>query len=226
MSVATTSCRSIKSGGGLLNNVINALPFELHIPGYQFCGPGTHLEKRLARGDRGVNPLDAACREHDIAYSHSNDLAERHVADRILAEKARKRIIARNSTLRERAAAAAVWAAMKAKTKIGMGMKTKAKTKKKTKRVLPTAKRGGILPILPMLGALGSLIGGAAGVAKAVSDSKVARRQLEELQRHNRAMEGHGLYLAPYKYGKGLYLGPYKRGQGIITKKKKTPKKH
>jgi len=96
--------------------------------------------------------LDAACREHDIAHSHSNDLAERHVADKILAEKARKRIIARNSTL-ERAAAAAVWAAMKAKTKIGMGMKTKKKTAKKIakKRVLPTAKRGGILPILPML---------------------------------------------------------------------------
>jgi len=207
-----------------------AFPFELHIPGYQFCGPGTHLEKRLARGDRGINPLDAACREHDIAYSHSNDLAERHVADKILAEKARKRIIARNSTLGERAAAAAVWAAMKAKTKIGMGMKTKmktkVKTKKKTKRVLPTAKRGGILPILPMLGALGSLIGGAAGVAKAVSDSKTTRRQLEELQRHNRAMEGHGLYLAPYKYGKGLYLGPYKRGQGVITKKKKKRRKN
>jgi len=101
-----------------------------------------------------------------------------------------------------------------------MGMKTKVKTKKKTKRVLSTAKRDGILPILPMLGALGSLIGGAAGVAKAVSDSKTARRQLEELQRHNHAMEGHGLYLAPYKYGKG-YLGPYKRGQGVITKKKK-----
>jgi len=150
-----------------LNNVINTLPFELHIPGYQFCGPGTHLEKRLARSDRGINPLDAACREHDIAYSHSNDLEERHVADRILVEKARKRIIARNSTLRERerATAAAVWAAMKAKTKIGMGMKTKVKTKKKTKRVLPTAKRGGILPILPMLSALESLIGGAAGVS-------------------------------------------------------------
>jgi len=138
--------------------------------------------------------LDAACREHDIAYSHSNELAERHVADKILAEKARKRIIAKNSTLGKRAAAAAVWAAMKAKTKIGMGVKTK----KKTKRLLPTAKRGGILLILPMLGALGSLIGGAAGVAKAISDSKATRCQLEELQRHNRAMEGHGLYLAPY----------------------------
>jgi len=31
------------------------------------------------------------------------------------------------------------------------------------------------------LGALGSVIGGAASVAKAVNDSKAARRQLEEL---------------------------------------------
>jgi len=226
--VATTSCKLIKrGGGGLLNSAINALPFELHIPGYQFCGPGTRLSERLARGDQGINSLDAACREHDIAYSRSNDLTERHVADRILAEKARRRIVARDSTLGERAAATAVWAAMKAKTKIGMGMKTKTRTKKNTakKRILPIGKRGGLLPILPILGALGSLIGGAAGVAKAASDSKAAQRQLEELQRHNRAMEGRGLYLAPYKYGKGLYLGPYKRGQGIISQKKKKTSK-
>ena len=218
------------SGGSLLNRTINALPFELHIPGYQFCGPGTRLTKRLARGDVGINPLDAACREHDIAYSRSNDLTDRHAADKVLAKEARKRVTARDSALSERAAAAAVWAAMKAKTKIGMGMKSKKKmtTRKKTtkKRILPTAKRGGALPFLPMLGALGSLIGGAASVAKAVNDSKAARRQLEELQRHDRAMEqGRGLYLAPYKYGRGLYLGPYKRGQGVAAKKKKTPKR-
>ena len=48
------------------------------------------------------------------------------------------------------------------------------------------------------------------------------RRQLEELQRHDRAMEqGRGLYLAPYKYGRGLYLGPYKHGQDVAAKKKK-----
>jgi hypothetical protein len=200
---------STKIGRGLLNRAINALPIELHIPGYQFCGPGTRLEERLARGDRGINPLDTACREHDIAYSRSNNLSERHVADNILAAKARKRIIARDSTLGERAAATAVWAAMKAKTKFGMGMKTKKSLKKK-KRMLPIAKRGGILPILPLLGVLGSLAGGAAGVAKAVNDSKAAQRQLEEMQRHNRAMEGHGLYLTPYK-----------RGQGFSTMKKK-----
>lgn len=207
-------------GSGLLNRAINALPIELHIPGYQFCGPGTHLETRLARGDRGINPLDAACRDHDIAYSRSNDLGERHVADNILAAKARKRITARDSTLGERAAATTVWAAMKAKTKFGMGMKIKKSSmKKKTvkKRILPVAKRGGILPILPLLGVLGSLAGGAAGIAKAVNDSKAAQRQLEEMQRHNRAMEGHGLYLAPYKRGRGF-------STMIKKKKKKTSK--
>ena len=217
------------SRGSLLNRAINALPFELHIPGYQFCGPGTRLTKRLTRGDAGINPLDAACREHDIAYSRSNDLIDRHTADKVLADKALRRVVARDSALGERAAAAAVWAAMKAKTKIGMGMKPKKKTTKKKvtkKRILPTAKRGGALPFLPMLGALGSLIGGAASVAKAVNDSKTARRQLEELQRHDRAMEqGRGLYLAPYKYGRGLYLGPYKHGQGVAAKKKKTSKR-
>jgi len=95
---------------------------------------------------------------------------------------------------------------MKAKTKIGMGMKSNKKTTRKKatkKRILPTAKRDGALPFLPMLGALESLIGG----------------------RHDRAMEqGRELYLAPYKNGRGLYLGPYKHGQGVAAKKKKCRK--
>ncbi|EFN86083.1 hypothetical protein EAI_03310, partial [Harpegnathos saltator] len=49
---------------------------ELHIPGYQFC-PGTRLIKRLARGNQCINSLDAACREHDIVYSRSNNLGTR-----------------------------------------------------------------------------------------------------------------------------------------------------
>jgi len=150
------------------------------------------------------------------------------VADNILAEKARTRITASDSVLSERAAAVAIWAVMKAKTKIDMGMKPKKKTttttrKKATKkRILPTAKRGNALPFLPMLSALGSLTGGVVSVAKTINDNKAARRQLEELQRHDRAMEqGRGLYLAPYKYGRRLYLGPYKHGQGAAAKKKK-----
>ena len=72
-------------------------------------------------------------------------------------------------------------------------------------RTLPVAKRGSVLPLLPVLGALGSLIGGAAGIAKTVNENKIRRRELEELQRHNRAMEDRGLYLAPYKRGSGHY---------------------
>jgi len=81
-----------------------------------------------------------ACREH--AYSRSNDLTDRHAADKVLADKALERI-ARDSVRSERAAAA-VWAGMKAKTKISMGMKPKKITRKKAmkKRIL-TAKRGG-----------------------------------------------------------------------------------
>ncbi|KAL6256681.1 hypothetical protein P5V15_012800 [Pogonomyrmex californicus] len=101
---------------------------------------------------------------------------------------------------------------MKAKTKIGIDMKTKKKAGKKKKRILPTAKRGGVLPILSILGALRSLIDGAASVAKAVNDKKVAQRQLEELQCRAMETRGQGLYLAPYKYGRGLYLAPYKDG--------------
>ena len=46
---------------------------ERHIPGYNFCGPGTQVEERLKRGDYGVNELDNACRFHDVEYMIAND---------------------------------------------------------------------------------------------------------------------------------------------------------
>ena len=75
------------------------------------------LEKQLARGDQGINSLDAACREHGIAYSYDNDLAERQADDNILADKARK--CRWFDSQRERVIAIAIWTALKAKTKIG-----------------------------------------------------------------------------------------------------------
>ena len=74
---------------GLINKLINRLPVELHLPGYQYCGPGTKLAKHLARGDKGVNLLDTACKEHDIAYSQNREnIEERNNKDRVLADKA------------------------------------------------------------------------------------------------------------------------------------------
>ena len=195
-----------KKGLGLINKLINKLPVELHIPGYQFCGPGTHLQKRINRGDVGVNALDAACREHDIAYSQSNDLSRRHEADKILENKAWERVKAKDFSIGERLAALGITGIMKGKRKFGMGIKRLGK---------------GFLPLLlPILGALGALGGGAAGIAKAVNDIKVSKEQIEELRRHNKAMEGKGLFIRPYKKGgKGLYIKPYKGG--VLKKKVK-----
>ena len=59
---------------------------------------------------------------------------------------------------------------MKAKTKIGIKPKKKKKRKRAMKKRMSMMKRGDVF--LPMLGALGSLIGGAASVAKSVNDRK------------------------------------------------------
>lgn len=237
---------SKRKGRGFLNKLIDKLPVELHIPiglnkTFQFCGPGTKLAKRLARGERGINPLDEACREHDISYSLFKDDESRRMADKELATKAFKRLHAKDASIGEKIAAAGVGGAMKLKSKLGMGLKKrnghKSKKKKvtgkglnkkykrfKKKRMLPIAKTGGFLPfLLPILGALGALGGGAAGIAKAVQDSKANQKQLEEQKRHNMVMEqatkGKGLYLKPYKgfgysqpqKGKGLYLKPHSK---------------
>lgn len=117
--------RKPKNGKGFLNKIINKLPFEAHLPGYQYCGPGTHLEKRLNRNDPGINDLDKACKEHDIAYSNTNNMEERHQADKILGNRAWKRFKSLNSGIRERMDALGVAGIMKTKQKLGMGLKTK-----------------------------------------------------------------------------------------------------
>ena len=84
-----------KDGSGIFNDVLNKLSVELHYPGYNylsmivsssyiFCqkketkcfestiyfstGPGTKLKERLKRGDKGINPLDEAAKEHNLSY--------------------------------------------------------------------------------------------------------------------------------------------------------------
>ena len=119
--------RNMRKGRGLDNTVINKLPFELHLPGYQYCGPGTKLAKRLARGDPGINPLDQASKERDIAYSRNRESVEaRKAADRILVDKAWKCVFAKDASLGEKAYS--VTNAMKLKSKFGMGLNKKSTT--------------------------------------------------------------------------------------------------
>ena len=120
-------------GGGLVSNIlgkvinksIDLLPVELHLPGYQYCGPGTNLAKRLQRGDPGINKLDAACKQHDIAYSKYSDSTNRAKADKELAERAWERVKSSDASFGEKAAAWSVTNIMKAKSKFGGGIKKK-----------------------------------------------------------------------------------------------------
>lgn len=197
----------------------------------RFCGPGTRLTDRLEKGDVGVNILDEACKQHDIAYHTSSELSTRHEADKVLADKAWERFRSKDASLGEKVAALGVTGVMKLKRKLGMGLKKRPTKRrrstkprsvvKKAKRIIPSPKFGGFLPLLlPILGAIGALGGGAAGIAKAVNDAKKNVEELKENQRHNQMMEsiamGKGLHLKPYRKGSGLYLKPYKKGSGIV----------
>lgn len=116
----------------LINKIIDSLPVELHLPKYQFCGPGTRLLERLARGETGVNKLDESCRLHDIAYFKDKDLESRRKADLELSKVAGERFRASDATLGERASAALVKTAMVIKNKLGAGLRKKKKTADQT----------------------------------------------------------------------------------------------
>ncbi|XP_050547251.1 uncharacterized protein LOC126909398 [Daktulosphaira vitifoliae] len=221
-----------KRGAGILNTVINKLPFEAHIPGYQFAGPGTRLEKRLKRGDIGVNPLDAACRNHDIIYSKYKNLEDRHKADKVLEHQAWERVLAKDAKLPERVAAWSVTNAMKLKRKLGMGFKRvvhaakldknaqqmdllsvakqslKAARRVVRKKKIPLPRTINVPKtkggVLPLIPIFAGLsaLGALAGGA-----ANVVKMATELSRKGNTAISmGKGFYLQPYKSGSGFKL--------------------
>lgn len=115
-SLASVLPAGISSG---FNRAVDVLPEELHLPRCRFYGPGTYLEERLARGKRGINQLNEACREHDTAYAQYKDNKNRGKAERILAAKTSKRMNARNSGVSESANATAAVVDMKVISSVG-----------------------------------------------------------------------------------------------------------
>lgn len=91
-----------RTGSGLLSDILKKLFSELHASRYNFMDPGTTLEQRLRKGDRGINPLDEAAREDDIWYSKHKRAEDRWKADRVLQDKMFERVIAPNADLSER----------------------------------------------------------------------------------------------------------------------------
>ena len=80
-------------GGSMLNSLINKLPFEMHLPGHNFTGPGTKLKKRLGANDqphpwsKPINRVDRAAMKHDICYRDNKlprvrrELCDRQMVD-------------------------------------------------------------------------------------------------------------------------------------------------
>jgi len=74
--------RRRQKGGALdLQKALAKTGIEFHWPGYQYMGPGTHLQKRLKRGDPGINRLDKIAKQHDIDYSKAKNLQDKWKAD-------------------------------------------------------------------------------------------------------------------------------------------------
>ena len=128
----TTKTQFIKAqkGGLLLNKAINYLPFEMHLLGHNFTGPGTKLKKRLnqdltqKKWSKHVNRVDKVAYHHDLCYLENDDTAIRNaVCDKNMLKEL-KGIY--NPSLRERLDKSIVSKPIGTKVKFRMGVKKKS----------------------------------------------------------------------------------------------------
>lgn len=115
------------NGSGFVNNMINKLPFEMHLPGHNFTGPGTRLAKRLKSDgtpqdwSKPINRIDSAAYKHDLCYRDNPSTETRN-------SKCDKGMLKEmgsiyNPTIRERMERGLVSKIIGAKQKFGMGTK-------------------------------------------------------------------------------------------------------
>ena len=125
----TTKTQFIKAqkGGSLLNKALNSLPFEMHLPGRNFTGPGTKLKKMLnpdltsKKWSKPVNRVDIATYHHDICYLKNDDTATRNaVCDKNMLKELEGIY---NLSLRERLDKSIVSKLIETKVKFVMGLK-------------------------------------------------------------------------------------------------------
>lgn len=89
---------------------------EIHLPGHNFTGPGTQLDKRLERGDEPINAVDALSLHHDLRYKfYGDDAFEVFRADVQYVGGAIGIVFTPKSTWRERGEAALVGSIMTVK---------------------------------------------------------------------------------------------------------------
>ena len=136
----TTKTQFVKSskGGSILNKMINSLPVEMHLPGHNFTGPGTKLNKRLnedftpKKWSKPINRIDKAAYNHDICYLKNNDTATRNaVCDKNMLKEMSDIY---NPTFRERMERGLVSSLIGTKKRFGWGVTTSSGYLKKKSR--------------------------------------------------------------------------------------------
>lgn len=112
-----------KIGNGFdIVKLINKLPFQFHLPGHNYTGPGTHLELNIEKQKKPTNKLDSNAMTHDIKYNEYKDLESRHEADKVLGDSAMEIVTNSDSSLKEKAEGLLVNGMMNVKRMIGMGV--------------------------------------------------------------------------------------------------------
>ena len=113
------------TGGSFLNSLVNKRPFEMHLPGHNFTGPGTKLYKRLNSDGTSkefsipINTVDNAAYHHDLGYSKHDDTKTRNeVCDKTMLGELSGIV---NPTLRERIDKSIVGKLIKAQVNFWLG---------------------------------------------------------------------------------------------------------
>ena len=131
--------------GGDLTNSINKFtsklklpwakfPGEMHLPGMNFAGPGTNLDKRLTSTDmyqdwsKPVDRVDNAASHHDLAYKYFNDKQTRNLTDKMMLEEMNS---IQKPTQREINERKIIEPIISAKAKFGLGVVKPARALKK-----------------------------------------------------------------------------------------------
>ena len=116
-------------GGSLLNKAINNLKHEIHLPGHNFMGPDTKLNKRLnpdltpKEWSKPINRVDKAAYNHDICYLKNNDTATRNaVCDKNMLKELEGIY---NPTIRQRMECGLVSTLIGTKARFGWGVDKK-----------------------------------------------------------------------------------------------------
>jgi len=125
----------------LFNKAVSNLPFKLNLPGHNFTGPGTKLDRRLNPDgtprdwSKPINRVDEAAYLHDLCYAKNQHTRTRNkICDR---EMQRELAQITNPSLRERMERGLVGSMIKAKANLSLGLK---KTRKKVS-VRPVSRR-------------------------------------------------------------------------------------